>query len=156
MLVLAGGIAMTFFVVLSGVNSLGTPINQVYFLEASTGGVTSNSPNYHNPDRWTYLSICGVENGNNANCGHTKAAQTFDPPRNFGTEMGLPTQFIGTKKFYWLSRFTWAFYIVALFFAVVAFFLSVFALCTRLGAYLSGFFTLLALFFQTLTASLMT
>lgn len=49
-----------------------------------------------------------------------------------------------------------AFYIIAVFFAVVAFFTSVLALCFRLGAYLTGLNTALALFFQALAASLMT
>jgi len=49
-----------------------------------------------------------------------------------------------------------AFYIVALFFAVCALFTGMLALCTRLGAYLSGLNTGLALFFQALAASLMT
>jgi hypothetical protein len=63
---------------------------------------------------------------------------------------------MNTTKFFYLSRFMWAFYIIALFFAVVAFFTSVLALCFRLGAYLTGLNVGIALFFQALTASLMT
>jgi hypothetical protein len=49
-----------------------------------------------------------------------------------------------------------AFYLVALFFAVCAFFTGLLALCSRLGGYLSALNTAVALFFQTLTAALMT
>lgn len=49
-----------------------------------------------------------------------------------------------------------AFYLIALFFAVVALFTGLLALCSRLGGYLSGLNTSIALFFQTLAAALMT
>ncbi|KAK4893356.1 Eisosomes component [Elasticomyces elasticus] len=155
LLLLAGGIVMTFFIVLSG-SHIGQPPSQVYFLQADTAGISNANDRYHNPARWTYLSICGVTNGLNSMCGPTRAAQSFDPARNFGSTTGVPQQFIGTRKFYYLSRFAWSFYIVALFFAVLAFFLGFLALCTRLGAYLTGMMATLALFFQTLTAALMT
>ncbi|KAK5114627.1 hypothetical protein LTR62_002199 [Meristemomyces frigidus] len=155
LLLLAGGIVMDLLVALSGgVHS--SPITQIFFLQADLTGVTSNSQNFHNPARWTWNSICGVQNGLNANCGSTHAAQSFSPARNFGTTSGLPAALSGGSKFYYLSRFAWAFYVVSLFFAVIAFFLAFIALCTRLGAYLTGMMAALALFFQTLTAALMT
>jgi hypothetical protein len=49
-----------------------------------------------------------------------------------------------------------AFYIIALFFSVIALFTGLLALCSRLGGYLSGLTTGVALFFQTLAAALMT
>lgn len=153
-LLLAGGIVMQFLVILSGLNH--SPLNQVYFLQASTNGVNGGNDQLQNPARWTYLDICGVVDGNNANCGPKHAALPFDPPRNFGTTNGLPATFVGTHYYYYLSRFAWVFYLIALFFAVVAFLLSVFALIARLGAYLTGFTSLLAVFFQALAASLMT
>lgn len=154
-LLLAGGIVMTFLIVLSGAH-IGNPVNKVYFLQAATNGITGGNSQVHNPARWTYLAVCGVANGLNYECGASHPAQAFAPVRNFGTSQGVPAAFIGTTKFYYLSRFAWAFYIIALFFAVLAFFLSLLALCTRLGAYLSGLNAAIALFFQTLAAALMT
>lgn len=146
---------MQFLVILSGLNS--SPLNQVYFLQASTNGINSQgNKNLHNPARWTYLDICGVSNGKNSDCSPTRAALPFDPPRNFHTTQNIPDTFIGTHYYYYLSRFAWVFYLIALFFAVVAFFLSIFALFARLGAYLTGLNALLAVFFQALAASLMT
>jgi len=149
--ILAGGILLQFLTILSGgVNS--DPLNQFYFLEASTRGI----PNARDPSRWTFFSICGVENGRNANCGNSVPALPFDPPRNFGTTQNVPEQFIGTHHYYYLSRFMFAFYLIALFFAVVALFTGFLALCSRLGGYLSALTTAIALFFQTLAAGLMT
>jgi hypothetical protein len=145
---------MQFLVILSGLNS--SPVNQVYFLQADTSGVTNGNSILQNPTRWTYLAICGMQDGLNANCGPTHAAIPFDPPRNFDTTNGLPEQFSGTKYFYYLSRVAWAFYLVALFFAVVTFFVSLLAICARLGGYMAGFFGLAAFMFQALCSSLMT
>jgi len=49
-----------------------------------------------------------------------------------------------------------AFYLIALFFGACALLTGLLALCTRIGAYLSGLNALIALFFQTLAAALMT
>jgi len=154
LIILAGGIVLQFFVILSGVVET-SPVGNTYFLQTTTNGI-SGSREFGNPTRWTFLALCGEENGRNGNCRGSQAALPFDPPRNFGTEANIPEKFMGTNKFYYLSRFMWAFYIVALFFAVVAFFTSVLALCFRLGAYLTGLNVGIALFFQAITASLMT
>ena len=157
MILLAGGIVLTFYIVLSGAHIYKTPINLVYFLEAATGGISGGNTQYQNPARWTWLSICGAANGLNANCGPLHAAQAFDPVKNFGTSMGVPSQFVSAANHYWyLSRFAWVFYVIALFFAVMAFLLSVFALCARLGAYLAGIMAMAALLFQSAAAALMT
>merc|ERR1712032_1719394 len=153
LVILAGGILLQFFTILSGaVNS--SPENQFYFLEASNIG---SIPNARNPSRWTFFAVCGVDtSGHNANCGAPVPALPFDPPRNFRTEANVPEQFIGTRHYYYLSRFMFAFYLIALFFAVVALFTGLLALCSRLGGYLSALNTSVALFFQTISATLMT
>ena len=61
-----------------------------------------------------------------------------------------------THKYYYLTRFLFAFHLIALFFAVCALFLGLLALCSRIGSFLSSFTCSIALFFQTLAASLMT
>lgn len=152
LLVLAAGVLFQFFVILSG-STYGTPENQIYFLEASTNGIAGA----RNPARWTYFALCGVnDSGHNANCASPQAALPFDPPRNFGTDANVPGQFIGSRTYFYLSRFMFAFYLIALFFAVIALFTGLLALCSRLGGYFSGFTTSVACFFQTLTAALMT
>ncbi|KAF4309839.1 cortical patch protein [Botryosphaeria dothidea] len=153
LVLLAGGIVLQFLVVLSGGVS-GSPENQIWFLQASTDGV---SPGTRNPSRWTFWAVCGRDsNGNNADCGAVVPALPFDPPRNFGTTTGVPDDFVGTRHYFYLSRFMFAFYLIAVFFAAIALLTGLLALCSRLGGYLSGFNTFIALFFQTLTAALMT
>jgi len=155
LILLAGGILLQFLVILSGTTE-SNPENQIWFLQSTTNGI---SPQPRNPSRWTFFAICGVNsNGRNTNCGSPVPALPFDPPHrdDFGTTNGVPSGFIGTHKYYYLSRFMFAFYIIALFFSVCALFTSLLALCTRLGSYLSSLNTFLALFFQTLAASLMT
>ncbi|KAF2109318.1 SUR7/PalI family-domain-containing protein [Lophiotrema nucula] len=152
LVILAGGILLQLFTILSGAVN-GSPENQFYFLEASNIG---NIPGARNPSRWTFFAVCGAANGHNADCGNVVPALPFDPPRNFGTQTNVPEQFVGTHRYYYLSRFMFAFYLVALFFSVVALFTGLLALCSRLGGYLSGLTTATALFFQTLAAALMT
>lgn len=60
------------------------------------------------------------------------------------------------SKYYLETRFMFAFVLIGLFFAVCALFLSLLALCSRIGSFLSSALCSVALFFQTLTAALMT
>jgi len=87
-----------------------------------------------------------------------RPALPFSPTHrtNFATAQGVPKPFVGTHKLYYLSRFAWVFYLLALLFAVTALATGVLALCTRFGAYLSSLNAFIALFWQTLAASLMT
>jgi hypothetical protein len=150
-ILLAGGIVMQFFVILSGLRT--SPENKVYFLQSTTDNFNGNfnGGDVPNPVRWTWLAICGTDGSNNANCGPTGAAIPFDPRRNFGDDA-----LIGGNSYYYLSRVSWAFYVIALFFAVVAFFVSVAAIVARLGAYLTGFFAFMAMASQAVAAALMT
>ncbi|KAI9819150.1 MAG: hypothetical protein M1827_007306 [Pycnora praestabilis] len=148
----AGAILLLFLVILAGGHE-SNPLNQIYFLQADTTGVAGAMPT----SRWTLYNICGVMNGRNANCGKAKAAYPFDPAYdNFHTTTGLEA-FVGThKKFYYLSRFMFAFYLITLFFAVCAFFTGFLAMCARLGGAITGFMASIALFWASATASLMT
>ena len=61
-----------------------------------------------------------------------------------------------TRTYFYLTRFMFAWVLIALFFAVFSLFFGVFALCSRIGSYLSSVLCFVALFFQTLTATFMT
>tara|TARA_R110002003_G_scaffold73_7_gene6860 strand:+ start:11328 stop:11825 length:498 start_codon:yes stop_codon:yes gene_type:complete len=153
LILVAGGVLLQFFTILTGaVNS--APLDRFYFLQASTNGIA----NARNPSRWTFFAVCGADpsSGHNANCGAIVPALPFDPPRNFGTEDGVPEQFIGTNQYFLLSRFMFAFYLIALFFGAIALLTGLLALVSRLGGYISSMTTSIALFFQTLAATLMT
>ena len=154
-ILLAGGIVLQILVILSGLK--GTPMNEVYFLQASTNGIKGSGEYFHNPTRWTYLSICGVADGKNSDCGKKAADIPFDPVANFKTTSGVPEKFVTKpKRFFYLSRVAWAFYLIALFFAACALLISLAALCARLGAYLTGLTTVIAMLCQAVAAALMT
>lgn len=68
-----------------------------------------------------------------------------------------PELTIGSSNHYFLmTRFMFAFMIIALFFGVVSWFTGFASMCVRIGGWLSGFLVHLALFFQTLVTTLMT
>jgi hypothetical protein len=152
LILLGAGLLFQFFVILSGMTNT-TPLNKTYFIQVDTADTSAST---RNPLRWTFFYLCGEQNGLNANCGHPVPARPFDPPRNFGSTQGVPEAFIGTHHYYYLSRFMFAFYLIALFFAAIAFLTGILALCTRLGSYLSGLTVAVAAFFQALAAALMT
>ena len=146
-----------FFILLAGAVD-GFPVNRWYILEADT----SNIPNSPPLSRWTYWNVCAKDGARTA-CGNVhyskvNAAFPLDPPsgRQFNTHVNVPHNFIHTDFYFLMTRFMFAFMLIALFFAVCALFTGLLALCTRLGAYLSGFLTMVALFFQAIQAALMT
>jgi len=148
----AGAIVLLFLVILGGsVNR--EPLNQIYFLKADT----SNIPNAPKTAQWTLWNVCdSAGTGRNYHCSGTKPAYPFDPVGNFKTTTNIDSAFIGTSKYYYQSRFMFAFYIISLLCSLISFFVGLLALCSRLGAALSSLLALVALFFTTLTAILMT
>lgn len=146
-----------FFILLAGAVD-GFPVNRWYFLEADTG----NIPGAPQVSRWTYWNVCGVDGARTA-CGdqsysNVRPAFPLNPPgnRNFDTEVNIPNNFLNTDYYYLMTRFMFAFMLIALFFGVCALFTGLLALCTRLGAYLSGLLTMIAAFFQAIQVALMT
>ena len=135
------------------------PVNKFYLLQADTG----NIPGAPAVSRWSYWNVCGVQNGR-THCGDENYSQVhpafpLDPisHRNFDTHVNVPRNFVKHHGYYYLiTRFMFAFMLIALFFGVMALFTGLLALCTRLGSYLSGLLTIIAAFFQTINAALMT
>lgn len=142
-----------FLILLAGVLNH-NPVNQFYFLQADTSGI----PGAPAVSRWTYWNVCPVGANGRNNCGSVHPAFPLNPPssRNFGTVTDVPRQFLGTSEYFYLTRFMFALMLIALFFAVCSFFAGMLALCSRIGSYLSGLLGFIALFFQTVQASLMT
>ncbi|KAI9769374.1 MAG: hypothetical protein M1840_004076 [Geoglossum simile] len=148
----ASAIVFLFLVILGGsVNR--DPLNQIYFLKADT----SNVPGAPKTAQWTLWNVCdSAGTGKNHHCSGTMPAHPFDPPRNFKTTQNIDSGFIGTTRFYYQSRFMFAYYLISLIFALISLSVGLLALCSRLGAALSSILVLVPLFFTTLTAALMT
>jgi len=154
--VTAGGCVMLFFIILAGTTD-SDPLNRVYFLWADTSNI-SGAPN---TSEWTLWNVC--ESGNNGsggmttNCGSVHAANPFLPQQNFGTSNNIPQEFLNDHKtYYYLSRFTFAFYLISLFFMLGSMVTGMLALCSRLGSAISALAAAWALFCITVTAALMT
>lgn len=144
---------MSLFILLAGAVN-GNPVNKWFFLQVDTSSI----PNAQSISRWTFWNICGTDDNGANVCGHVHPAFPFDPPAssNFGTTQNVPDTFINSNYYYLMTRFMFAFALIALFFGVCALFSGLLALCTRIGAYLSSLLTIIAFFFQALTAALMT
>jgi hypothetical protein len=157
LILVAGGVLFMFFILLAGAVD-GFPVNRWYFLQADT----SNIPNAPPVSRWTYWNVCGVD-GSRTVCGdrgysNVHPAFPLNPPgrKTFDTEINIPNNFLNTDYYYLMTRFMFAFMLIALFFGVCALFTGLLALCTRIGAYLSGLLTMIAAFFQAIQVALMT
>ncbi|KAL2037880.1 hypothetical protein N7G274_009355 [Stereocaulon virgatum] len=150
LVLIGGGLLLTLLILIGGaVNK--NPTNQFYFLQAATTGI----PGAAALTRWTFWNACSVTDGRNS-CPTVHPAYPFDPPRNFGTTTGVPTQFMGTHQYYYLTRFMFAFVLIGGFFGACSLFLGLLALCSTIGSFLSSALCSVALFFQTITAALMT
>jgi hypothetical protein len=145
---------MLWFVILSGVKST-TPLNNTFFLRADTSGITGARP----VTQWAFFRICGL---GNTDCRRSWA----DPPigRAWASNpSGAPAELVGPHgggttsfHYFYMWRFGWVFYLIALFFETIAFFAAFIGCCGRLGAAISGLVTVTALFFLTIAVSLMT
>ncbi|KAA6408343.1 MAG: Actin cortical patch Sur7 [Lasallia pustulata] len=153
LVLIAGACLLIFFTLLAGAVDH-NPTNRIYFLQAAT----SKIPGAPALSRWTFWNTCSVNSAGRNVCGKVHPAYPLDPPsgRNFGTTNGVPSQFVGTRQYFYLTRFMFPFVLIALFFAILSLFLGLFALCSRIGSFLSSMLCSLALFFQSLTAALMT
>ncbi|KAI0397661.1 SUR7/PalI family-domain-containing protein [Xylariaceae sp. FL0594] len=153
---LAGSIVLMFFVVLAGVTDT-SPLRQTYFLSADTSSISGARA----VSQWTFFHICGRLN---VDCSRAWP----DPPVGWAwsgrpTGTNLPERLIGSQGghttssyYFYMWRFGWVFYLIALFFSVVAFFTGFVACCGRLGSAIAGLTTSVALFFLSIAASLMT
>ncbi|KAJ4509698.1 Eisosomes component [Exophiala dermatitidis] len=158
LILLAGGLLLMFFILLAGAIQ-DSPVNKFYILQANTSAIPGAPP----VSRWSYWNVCGVQNGRTV-CGNESYSDVhpafpLDPSshRTFDTTVNVPADFVKHHAYYfYMTRFMFAFMLIALFFGVCALFTGLLALCTRLGSYLSGLLTTLAMGFQAIQVSLMT
>lgn len=157
---LAGSALLLFFIVLAGSKSDGNVLNKWYFLTVDT----SNYNNVSYPvSRWSMYGICGYQKGVSLSkpgsfigCTPNKPAYPFDPKRNFRiAENNLWVEF-KTNKFYYMTRFQYPFYLIALFFDVVAFFVSIISGCLRAAGLINVISIFLTALFSVIAASLST
>ena len=150
---ISASLLFLWFIILSGVTG-NTPLDKTYFLRADTSGITGARP----VTQWTYFFFCGR---NNNDCGPPRPAPAFGKAWD-GRADNVPSSLIGSYgghttsyHYYYMWRFGWSFFLITLFFETLAFFSAFLACCGRVGAAISAFISLIALFFHTLATSLM-
>lgn len=145
---------LLFFILLGGVKEK-SPLNEFYWIEFDTDQISSSLPN---PVRWTLYNYCGVSSsGKNIDCTKTSAAFPFKPQSAFHTTNGIPSDFIDNEStYFYLSKISYAFYLIAISFLFLSFLLSCAACFSRLGGALAGFLSFLALLFATAASAMLT
>lgn len=148
-------IVFALFIILAGVTS-DQPLDRTYFLEADTSGIQGAK----DTTRWTYLYFCDQ---NNENCGDSKPAPAFGKAWNSDGAADAPHQLTGSrgddttsKYYFFMWRFGWVFFILALASSAIAFFSGFLACCGRVGAFISSAVSFVALAFWALAAVFMT
>ncbi|ODV97185.1 hypothetical protein PACTADRAFT_48933 [Pachysolen tannophilus NRRL Y-2460] len=117
-LLLAGTTLLLLFIVMSG-SIDHAPIDKFYWIQADTSGI-SGAPSI---SKWTFWGICSYEGGStNGNCDNLGPAYAFSPVDNFNTTTNVPTSFVDNRDtYYYLTRFSWVFYLISLVFIGVSF-----------------------------------
>ncbi|CAI5760654.1 unnamed protein product [Candida verbasci] len=120
---LAGTILLLIFTVLSG-SSNHFPLNRFYWLEADTSDIP-NAP----ADRsaWTFWGVCDKDDYSNCLTG---PAYPISPEDNFNATSNVPLKFLNQQNtFYYLSRFSFAFCLIALAFTGISFIIGILSFC---------------------------
>lgn len=143
---------MLFFCLLGGVTDH-NPLNRVFFLQADTSNIPGAPPLTH----FTMNNACDQRGGVNFACRGRKAASPMLPQQFFGTSTGVPQPFLrDPNKYYYLSRFTYAFYIITIFFVLLALLLNFLAIVSTLATLVAAIMTGVALLSCAFLACIMT
>ncbi|KAK9451673.1 SUR7/PalI family-domain-containing protein [Limtongia smithiae] len=151
-LLTTGAALLLLLILLSGVTET-NPLNRIFYMEADTSAI-SGAPA---TTRWTLWNRCGVDsNGHNTDCTANKPAYAFQPVVNFGTSSGVPSSLIDHHKMYfYLSRFSFAFYFLAAGFACLAW-LAAWVAFSMVGALVTSILSFFALITAIIAAALST
>lgn len=127
LLFLAGNTLLLILIIISG-STNDYPINRFYWVEGDTTGI----PNAPSLTRWTFWGACSYDN-NKIDCGeYLKPAAPISPVDNFHTKENVPHSFISKRDaFYYLSRFAFCFFWIALAFVGISFILFILSWCSK-------------------------
>ncbi|KAK6458228.1 SUR7/PalI family-domain-containing protein [Scheffersomyces xylosifermentans] len=146
---LSGTILLLIFIILSG-SSHHFPLDRFYWLSADTSGIR-NAPN---KSAWTFWGVCEKNDFTSCTLG---PAYPISPVDNFSTTNGVPQKFIDNRdSFYYLTRFSFAFTIVALCFSALALIIDVLGFCFLVVDKVVIFLVTVGAFFLTAFAAFQT
>lgn len=131
------------FIVLSGsINHF--PINKFYWIEADTSNI-SGAPDI---SRWTFWGLASEENGKNERQ-DLSPAYPFSPVDNFDTTQNVPSDFVSNRDtYYYLTRFSFAFFWITLAFVGVSLLISIFSVFSYSIIKVNSWLLTLALIFD--------
>jgi len=153
----AAAIVFLVFVIVGGVSG-SAPFNKDYFLSIDLSTLPGGKSG-KGFARWTLWQVCNADDSgsSNANCGKAAPAFSFDISQYLPADDSIYDDILNQANFYYyMTRFAFAFYLIALTFASLSLFTGLLALCSRLGGAISSFFGYIALFFALTAACLMT
>lgn len=137
---LAGTILLLILLILSSSTKI-SPINQIYWLKADTSSIE----NAFSQSQWGFWGVC--DSGNLSDC-ITGPAFPLSPQDNFETTENIPQDFIDNRNtYFYLSRFAFAFGLIAFALASLTFVISIFGLCFLVVDKVTAFIVTLATFF---------
>ncbi len=128
LLFLAGNTLLLILIILSG-SMTNYPVDRFYWVQADTSGI----PNAANTTRWTFWGACSITDGHTTCGDHLSPAAPISPLDNFKTKVNVPQKFIDHRnRYYYLSRFSFCFFWIALAFIGVAFLLYILSFCSKI------------------------
>lgn len=146
---LAGTCLLLLLVILSGASD-NFPLNKFYWIKADTSlisGAPSNAA-------WTFWGVCEEKDFSKCTLG---PAYPISPKDNFDTTSNVPKDFVDNRNtYYYLSRFSFAFALVAIGFAGIALIVDLLAFCFQIIDKVVVAFVSFALFFVAALAAFQT
>ncbi|CAI6607940.1 ALI_HP2_G0039180.mRNA.1.CDS.1 [Saccharomyces cerevisiae] len=129
LLFLAGNTLLLILMIISGATDH-YPVNRFYWVRGNTTGI----PNAGDETRWTFWGACLQDKDGSDTCTSNLApAYPISPVDNFNTHINVPHQFISKRDaFYYLTRFSFCFFWIALAFVGVSFILYVLTWCSKM------------------------
>ncbi|CAB4254726.1 similar to Saccharomyces cerevisiae YML052W SUR7 Plasma membrane protein that localizes to furrow-like invaginations (MCC patches) [Maudiozyma barnettii] len=121
LLFFAGNVLLLILIIISGTTQH-YPVNRFYWVEADTTGI----PNASTLTRWTFWGACDRVNDKTVCSQNLSPAYPISPVDNFNTHENVPHRFISERDaYYYLSRFAFCFFWIALAFVGISFILFI-------------------------------
>ncbi|ODV90725.1 hypothetical protein CANCADRAFT_44365 [Tortispora caseinolytica NRRL Y-17796] len=142
---LAGGLLMLFLYFLGGISDV-TPLNRMWYVRVGEPDVGF---------AWTIWNVCTYGGGSVYNCTTPMPDYAFQPELILEAS-AIPEIYIGgNSHYYYLSRFTWPFFLLALAFCSFAFIFSMLSFCSRLASYIIAVLISIGLVFDVIASSIL-
>lgn len=126
LLFFAGNTLLLILIIISGATN-SSAVDGFYWVQGDTSGIP-NAPDF---TRWTFWGACSLQDGTTHCGGNLSPAYPISPVDNFGTKTNVPSKFISNRdSLYYLTRFSFPFFWIALAFIGISFLLYIGTWCS--------------------------